>query len=533
MPVKLEAFLSLEDSFADKLSSEFLRVSKPVISEAYKLLLASDFEGAERVIRSLDLTPVVSKLHESLLFLSKVSMLFGASRVTRSPGTSAVGLGFEDDLIEQNVKAFERGITVSLRDRLIKSAVQLIANERAKAGGDDQGVYLASVFKAGKEPALLPFESFLSKQGTALFKTASSLHTSRLASFGFTSEAKYLGITHYKITERLDARTCPVCQQMHGKQFKVSQARALLDIVVRTQDPEELKALQPWPKQTPDALNEMSEMTSDELVGMGWHVPPFHPRCRGLLDAVERVKPLSEPDSPEVHSATQTEFAQYGSKFSPAKVELWNSVMQSPVSEVLGALSNQPSEVILQQSVEGPVPGLKNLSASSTAINVEMQSSTPSGVPVSHDLYFRKDKSLYIGSIELGKPTAAVLRYAMKRVYAVARKTSVGSIRMVASSSTEGWAYAKYGFAPSSKGWSALKKSIMDDPGKKALIDSSTGVMKKALTAIFESEDPLNVFALADLPSIGKKLLTGTTWEGGLSLNHPESMVRFLSTVAA
>jgi hypothetical protein len=532
VPVKLEAFLSIEDSFTQRLSSEFLRVSAPILREAQKRLLEGHYDDAERVIRTLDLTPVVTTLHPAIVFLSKVAMLFGASRVNRSPGTSRVGLGFEDELLEQNAKAFERAITVSLRDRVVASAVQLIAIERAKESTPEEGTYLGSVFKAGKEPGLLPFESFVSKQGTALFKTASSLHTSRLASFGFTSEARYLGITSYKITERLDARTCPVCQQMHGKQFRVEQARALLDIVIRTQDPEELKTLQPWPKQSPKALEAMAEMTPDQLVGMGWHIPPFHPRCRGLLDAVERVKPLGEIETEETYNATPAEFAQYGAKFSPTKVKLWNSVMQAPVSDVLGAMLSLPPEQVLQKSIEGSLSGLKTLSATSSAINIETSSLMPDGVPVSHDLYFRKDKSLYIGSIDIGKPTVAALRFAMKIVYKSAKATAMDSIRMISEGGVEGWAFAKYGFSPSAAGWKNLKASIMADPDKLSVINSTTGPMNTALSAIFKSDDPRDVFALADL-KLGKKLLTGTSWEGVLELAHPESMVRFLSTVAA
>lgn len=63
-----------------------------------------------------------------------------------------------------------------------------------------------------------------------------------------------------------------MCRMMHGKRFKVAEARRLLDVVTRVTNPDDLKALQPWPGQSKGALEEMKGMTSEELVARGWHV---------------------------------------------------------------------------------------------------------------------------------------------------------------------------------------------------------------------------------------------------------------------
>lgn len=137
-----------------------------------------------------------------------------------------------------------------------------------KAEGDSGG--------AGR--VLHPFSSFMDSAGKSYFNIASSLHTSRVSAYGFTAEAKALGLTEYQLSEQLDKRTCPVCQLMHGKKFKVDDARKLLQVVTRAVDPDDLKALQPWPKQDAKNLEAMAAMSADELVAKGWHTPPFHPR---------------------------------------------------------------------------------------------------------------------------------------------------------------------------------------------------------------------------------------------------------------
>lgn len=539
MPVQLEAFLSLEDTMAQRLSATFTKVTAPVLAEVQVAVNEKRWADAITRVQSIDLQKVVDANLPAIQYLSQMSVMFGASRVTNTPGTSRVGLGFETETIQQVVMAFSRAITVSIRNQLIQTALQLIAIERAKDSpkADSAGTYLGRVLKAGKEPALLPFESFVGKQGKALFKTASSLHTSRLAAFGFTSEAKYLGITRYKITEQLDARTCPVCAMMHGKTFDVEDARSLLDIVIRTQDPDELKGLQPWPNQSKQALTDMAKMSQSELVQRGWHVPPFHPRCRGLLDSSRQKKVLpaaltAAPESDEGYQATPEEFEQYGLKFSPAKIKIWNSVMQSPVSEVLAKLTGKAPEQVLVDSLSDVGSGIKHLSATSTGVNLELKTKV-GGSNVTQDLYFKADQSLYIGSIDLGSGSVDTFRQVMSGIYKVAKTTTMKRLKMVAGGASEGWAWAKYGLSPSTNGWKKLTAMIKASPEKMQLIAKASATESKAAMLALNSTDPQDIFVLADLPKIGKKLLADTQWEGILELDNAEAVTRFLATAGA
>lgn len=199
-----------------------------------------------------------------------------------------------------------------------------------------------------KADILHPFESFMDEAGKAFFNMVSSLHTSRVSSYGFTAEAFALGITHYKINEQLDARTCPVCREMHGKVFAVKDARNLLDTVVRVTNPDDLKSLQPWPSQSKDNLQRIQEMTTEELVAQGWHVPPFHPRCRGLLYRVGKVPTMEQVKNGTADQraeATKADFLMVGVQASQSLVSKWNQLMEvlpaSMVATLLGVTSDK------------------------------------------------------------------------------------------------------------------------------------------------------------------------------------------------
>jgi GNAT superfamily N-acetyltransferase len=142
------------------------------------------------------------------------------------------------------------------------------------------------------------FTSF-DEDSERILKLISQLHTSRVSGYGFTAEADVLGVEYYAINEQLDNRICPVCEAMHGRKFEVQAARRLYDDILFEDNPERIKALQPWPSQKKDNVKIMQLMSQDELIMQGWHVPPFHPWCRGLLVHIDDVPNLKEPPAPD------------------------------------------------------------------------------------------------------------------------------------------------------------------------------------------------------------------------------------------
>lgn len=544
MTIKAEAFIALETSLSLRLSSTLQAVTSELYANVQKLLKDKNWDGAERLMRGLDLAPVFDLNEPYIAYLSQMSVLFGASRVTATPGTSAVGLGFEKATVRLMMDSFRASIVVRLQDAVITSALQLIALARDRDAPDWKPAesYLASILKGDKPSALLPFASFMDKQGKAMFDVASSLHTSRLSAFGFTSEAGYLGITEYQINEQLDGRTCQVCELMHGKVFKVSDARNLLDIVIRTEDSNELKSLQPWPGQSKDAISAMSELSSDELVSRGWHVPPFHPKCRGLLSksgkAPKRTPGTTPKPAPEAYVSSAEDFHQLGINLSPAKVDLWNTLMKTSPAEVVANLSGITQDQLLASILgkEDPqsILGLANLSVTKTGVNLELQKPVfGSKNPVAQDYYFRKDQTLFVGSIELSAGDEKLFKNTMKALYRTAKDTAMTSLKVVTDNWVGGYSWAKLGFTMTERQWGLVKSQILASPSKLALIGKAPVLEQKAMAAILGSVDPKSIYALADLPTLGKPLLLDTAWQGSLPFDDPEAMTRFLSMLGA
>jgi hypothetical protein len=539
--VRAEVFLALEASLTQRLQTTFLALTSRLVKAMGKAVDEGEYEKARRLLDQIDLDDVYVLNEDYIRYVSYIAMLFGASRVTDDPVNSAVGLGFEKDLVEQVMQSFKVFLQVNAEETIKGQLLQLIAVKESPPVMEPG--YLGTVLKADKKArAVLPFESFMEASGKAFFNMASSLHTSRLSAYGYTAEARYLGITHYKIDEQLDGRTCPVCEHMDGKTFLVSDARNLLDIVVRTQDPDELKNLQPWPKQSKAAMAEFKELTNDKLVSKGWHVPPFHPRCRGLLSkATSKAVTTTAEASPTTsqYEATAEDFDQLGTPLSPAKVKLWNQLMQTSPAEAVSRISGTPLEDLLSEAMQdGPTAqniGLKTLSVNSSGVNIELQRKMHgSKHAVATDLYFRKDKTLFVGSVEVSQNDGyKVLKDTLKAIYGLARNTAMNRIKMVAGADMSGYAFAKYGLAPDIDAWDNVKAQISRIAKKENLLEAMSETQAKVFKAILDSDDPKNIFALADMPVFGKKLLAGTTYTTYLDFDDPESLTRFLAFIGA
>lgn len=546
--IKLRAFLALEESLTLRLSSTATALMESTLKAIDAALENEDFDTAESLVQEFDLTQVFDMNQGYIDYVSKLAMIFGASRVTRKPGTSAVALGFDSEAREASIGALRKMILGPLTEYMKTTALQLIALRKpAPATTQDQlfkeeqeGKYLGKALKAAKAKALLPFESFMNQEGQAVFRLASSLHTSRLSGFGFTAEAKYLGYTEYKVNEQLDGRTCPVCRLMHGKVFKVQDARNLLDTVVRTQNPDVLKSLQPWPKQTKANLEAMGTMTPEEFVARGWHVPPYHPYCRGLLAKTTQAIPLPQEgslfDEPpeEPTPATKEDFLQVGINLSSQKVEQWNALVKQPPSVVIAKLSGKEPVSLLDslQGVGDPQTdlGLANLSVTSTGVTVELQTPLKGAQhPVVQEYIFRKSKSLFVGSIKLHETDAHLFKTVLRNLYSVAENTSMDNISVVTGESMGGFAFAKYGFSLKPTAWTNLKRAIRAKLVKEPV--QLTALQEKALKAVLSSPDPKSIWALADMPVLGKSLLSDLQWNAYLDLNDQEAMTRFLTYI--
>jgi hypothetical protein len=408
-------------------------------------------------------------------------------------------------------------------------------------------------------PSVLPFSSFVDGASKAFFNIASSLHTSRLSAFGYTAEARYLGITRYQVDEQLDSRTCEVCQIMNGKSFNVSDARNFLDVVVRTEDADELRQLQPWPKQNKDAIEALRGMSEDELVSQGWHVPPYHPRCRGLLSKATVQVPATPAEQAAIpttdllpsqrpFSATLEDFKALGVTMTPEKVDEWNNLIGESPANLLALLQDRSEADIIEEAQTASEDqhqelireslGLEDMvvdSYGAVRIALRRVSRFHGGnqIDATMDLYYNPDRNLFISSVNVTNgPEAEIayfLRSMLRDTYRSALASDFHSMSMTAGADLSGYALAKYGFATSEDAWGALKTQIAKTLRTSAVSSMITADEQLVLDHILASDDPKDAFLLADLPNVGEALLAGTHYLGYLDLSDPESVARFLA----
>lgn len=277
--VKLQAFLSLERSTSSTIQSVMTKVADTAFDKLLPLLEAGKWDEAHDLANRLSLNGVVEDQRKRLEELAVASLLFGAQNVTGSPSSTS----------------FVRG-TQQL-PWAIQQALDQLTDMVEGAGADQMRTAIHDLIRSQEVASLQKAEqSLVDMLNAAVMGTgkmavdiSANLTTSRLVTLGFLSEAMQADIATYQINEVLDSRTCPVCQYMHGKTFRVDQEYARVLTTIGTSDPKELKSIAPWPSASKAGLSQLNGMSLGEMQGAGYGSPPFHPGCRGVLGLVGTV----------------------------------------------------------------------------------------------------------------------------------------------------------------------------------------------------------------------------------------------------
>lgn len=300
---KLEAFLVLESTLVDKLVTNYDKHIKIQSRKITKKMVAGDIAGAVKAVEKIDMSKSYKGLNKFLIHFKTMGMLFGSSRLTPIKETE----------IYISKKVPEEGTLIisQLKDMLNNSTALVKATALKLIDDFEQESKNIDAVKIEKAEIIIEDIVFneLKKDGSTNINIASSLQSSRLAAMGYVYEAEIIGVTTYRVSEQLDRRTCPVCKIMHGQEFSVSDARFKLDAAIRTDNPQDLKSLSPWPKQDAASLSKLQGMSTSDLVGAGFQTPPYHPMCRGQLEVSTNVVPLSSAvlndEIPKVKPDTQ------------------------------------------------------------------------------------------------------------------------------------------------------------------------------------------------------------------------------------
>lgn len=282
MGVKNEAFIAIEEQLAAKLFEEWQRSTVEVRREIRAALEAERFEDAHDLVSELTFDEVCENLQPFIERMVYTAILFGVSQADENVPLDISSNGDLDSIVPLAVRGLSSQLCLVATARLQDLLHRAIESERNE---DKQGLLFDpfKIIKAADVPLAERLNAAVAGTGKQLIDIGANLTTSRLSSYGFMYEANRQGATSYQISEILDKRTCPFCQGIHGKIFKLAPAKDRMESILRVQDPNELKTLAPFPPQKIADINAYADMSNAELQALGYDVPPFHPRCRGLL----------------------------------------------------------------------------------------------------------------------------------------------------------------------------------------------------------------------------------------------------------
>ncbi len=340
--IKDQTFIDLESSLVAVLTPKWVAMTKRITVPLSDAIQEGDFPKVAELLEGIQGSKLYKGKSKEITLLFTGGLYFGASRISqRGIGLyiqsdlevlAMVGIAYTQfkamlDYAEGVARLRFTEVAVKIRDRLdFESTANL---EKSEVGV--QKINPINVIDLLNQAAV--------SIGKNAIDVASSLQMSRLAQYGFVSEANARGITTYVINEVLDGRTCPVCRQMHKKEFQVKDALQKLDALIRVTAPEDLKALAPFPKQDAESIKALSTMTSEQLRSHGFDTPPYHPLCRGLLSTKANTPALESPQPQPLVEGLGTE-----PKINPRVAQFLDST-------AAGALTFEAREALIALSV--------------------------------------------------------------------------------------------------------------------------------------------------------------------------------------
>lgn len=294
LTVKNEAFLDLEDGMIGQLEPVWAAYWARKVKGIGAAVTEERWGDAHALVEEVNLKAALKKREPLVRTLGMAALLMGASRLGRIDRTSVFKTppaDWLDAAVAQHEILVGENATLAMRQEL-----HLLLDKHEYAYSSGNSSTMDDVQKAVKgKNKYVPVNvrnartvaqavaTAGSNRGTSYIGLAANLHISRLSSAGFLLEAVSGGLTTYQVSEVLDRRTCPVCQQMHGRSFSVSSGVDHLSRVFSAGSSAALQAISPWPRQNKAGLAAFSAMDNAALVDAGFHLPPYHPGCRGIL----------------------------------------------------------------------------------------------------------------------------------------------------------------------------------------------------------------------------------------------------------
>lgn len=298
--VKIQSFLILEQTLTKRLVATWRKSSSKLFARIQKAIQREDWTRVEILIDEINFSKVLSSNKRFMSFVGRGAFLFGVARHDELKESKFVKDKEPIPLLTEASENLQK-IIAQQGDVFVKNNIRRAVatiKERIEAEKITKGepdlynittdailILKERVRKAAKvrtNAQLL--KNAIDGRTDQYLENVSSLHNSRLAGWGYVQEAEALGITTYRVSEQIESDTiCPICISMHGKEFQVQEARQKLNQNLTIDNLNDLKHVAPFPNQSKAGVQSFRNLSNTELVSNGWHVPPYHPRCRGLL----------------------------------------------------------------------------------------------------------------------------------------------------------------------------------------------------------------------------------------------------------
>lgn len=517
----LTRIIEIENNLANILVKSWQSVFQSYMTRLLVALKAGNEDAARKIVSNFSLDTMLDGLDKTLNAYSSMAFRFGTQQAATTPSSV-------NDMHDNSIELFKAMVTQNVAEQVKKASLKVISDFNKVKKADDS--------------ILHEFKSFADKVTTTAernLRMATTLHTNRLASYGATAEMNLLGIKEYTINGQLDKKICPVCRVQHGRIFQVSDARNLLQKVLKTKDPDKLKELQPWPNVKQAAR--MSIMKPADLVTNGWHIPPYHGNCRCLIIKIEDVPALSMEAKPSSiasganklrYEPNQWDFIASGLEASQANLEAWKKALGVSPMQLLGKLFGEPAGLMTRDFLDtrGLKATLTDKELSFDVNNVLFGSKNPVTFKGGIDLL---NKTGGLDILNVAEEDAGLAGEILDSAVEGFKQAGLDAVALNANVGNGSYAMAKYGFVPrDTTEWGRLKK-ISIAPKWKAVKKKLPPKVVNVIDNILSSDDPQAIWDLADITfktekgALGEYLLKDTQWWAKLDLNDQHSMARF------
>lgn len=302
--IKNEAFMDLESGVTGQLLPLWNKQWGSAGAAIGTAAEEARWDDAHSLVESVSFAKVLEKKPKLLQTVGMAALLLGASRFGEKVKDTSIyndpPKDWLDSSVEQMGLMLGENATTAMRQELhlILDRFEYAASASNGATLDDMVVskavkgkdkYVPVTVRNQRTVAAVVQNAGLSR-GASYVGLAANLHVSRMSSAGFLLESRARGQTRYQISEVMDKRTCPVCARMHGMSFTVADGLDHLAKVFTVKDPTQLAQVAPWPRQTKAGLNSFLNLNSAGLLDAGFHLPPYHPGCRGIIVPVETIQ---------------------------------------------------------------------------------------------------------------------------------------------------------------------------------------------------------------------------------------------------